>query len=168
MKTYNTEITDIANWFLLKQNTCRQQDARQPNGMFGEKIQKLCYYAEAWCLVLYDQSIAKDAEFHAWMHGPINLTLYRKFMGLKWHKLDNPKETHDHLYEVLCPQQLHVLECVWETYSQYGFDELEMLVHQEEPWLETRKGLSPFDLEDRVISKESMKKYYSKIQTKET
>lgn len=156
MKTYNTEITDIAEWFLLKE------------GMFGEKMQKLCYYAEAWCLVLYDQSIAKNAEFQAWMHGPVNLTLREKFKRYNWHKLDNPEKTRNRLYEVLCPQQLHVLECVWETYGQYGFDELEMLVHQETPWLEKNKELDPFEPGDRTISKEAMKEYYSKIQIKET
>ena len=156
MKAYNTEITDIAEWFLLK------------NGMFGEKIQKLCYYAEAWCQVLYDQSIAKNAEFRAWMHGPVNLTLYRKFKSYNWHKLDDPKKTSDNLNRILCPQQIEVLESVWETYGQYGFDELEQLVHQETPWLEKRIGLDPLEPGDRVISKETMKKYYSKIQIKET
>lgn len=155
MKKYNTEITDIAEWFLLKEE------------MFGEKIQKLCYYAEAWCLVLYNQSIVKNAEFYAWMHGPVNLTLYKKFKSYNLHKLDNPKKTSDRLNKVLCPQQIEVLESVWETYGQYGFDELEVLVHQETPWLEKRIGLDPLEPGDRVISKESMKKYYSKIQIKE-
>lgn len=156
MKAYNTKITDIAEWFLLKKE------------MFGEKIQKLCYYAEAWCLVLYDQSIAKDAEFHACVHGPVNLTLYRKFKSYNRYELDDPKKTSDRLKKILCPQQLHVLESVWETYGQYGFDELEQLVHRETPWLEKRIGLDPLETGDRVISKESMKKYYSKIQIKET
>ena len=46
----NADITDVANWFLLKED------------MSHKKIQKLCYYAEAWsetCL-LYTSDAADE------------------------------------------------------------------------------------------------------------
>lgn len=52
-KPIKADITDVADWFLLKGN------------MSNKKIQKLCYYAQAWSLTLLDQDIASHSEFEA-------------------------------------------------------------------------------------------------------
>ena len=150
------KITDIADWFILK------------GRMSNKRVQKLCYYAEAWCQVLYGQSITEDAEFQAWVHGPVSPALHEKFRDCGWRefKLASPKETSNHLDKMLCEEQTEVLESVWETYGEYGADELEMLTHKETPWLEKRKGLGKFESGNRVISKETMRQYYSERQIK--
>ena len=56
-------IFDIANWFLSKE------------GMTHKKLQKLCYYAQAWYLALYKNKLI-DGYFEAWVHGPVNSSLY--------------------------------------------------------------------------------------------
>ncbi|OUC52516.1 hypothetical protein B7939_00920 [Eggerthia catenaformis] len=148
------KITDIADWFILKSK------------MSNKRVQKLCYYAEAWCQVLYGQSITEDAEFQAWVHGPVNSVLYEKFRDYGWRefKITNPEETKKRLDKILCKEQIEVLESVWETYGEYGADELEELTHKEKPWLEKRAGLGIFESGDRVISKETMRQYYSERQ----
>lgn len=82
-KPIKADITDVADWFLLKGN------------MSNKKIQKLCYYAEAWSLTLLDQHIADHSEFEAWVHGPVNRTLYQIYDGYGWHelKITNREET---------------------------------------------------------------------------
>ena len=57
-------VFDVADWFLLKAN------------MSNKKIQKLCYYAEAWSLAKLDQPIANNCVFEAWVHGPVNKELW--------------------------------------------------------------------------------------------
>ena len=65
-------IFDIANWFLHKV-TCDQK-----------KLQKLCYYAQAWHLAMYGSELC-TASFEAWVHGPVNRMLwdYTKNMVLR-------------------------------------------------------------------------------------
>ena len=121
-KPIKADITDVADWFLLKGN------------MSNKKIQKLCYYAQAWSLTLLDQDIASHSEFEAWVHGPVNRTLYQVYDGYGWHEL---KITNR--------------------------DQLEALTHTELPWLEQRTGLGKFESSHNVISSTTMKEYYNSI-----
>ena len=61
-------VFDIANWFLEKQS------------MTHKKLQKMCYYAQAWSYALKNRPIM-DAEFEAWVHGPVCRELYEKYKG---------------------------------------------------------------------------------------
>lgn len=74
----NADITDVANWFLLKED------------MSHKKIQKLCYYAEAWSETLLDAPICRNNEFQAWVHGPVNLKLWNLY-----------KDGYEFIYNVL-------------------------------------------------------------------
>lgn len=38
-------------------------------------------------MTLLDQDIANHSEFEAWVHGPVNRTLYQTFKGYGWHEL---------------------------------------------------------------------------------
>ena len=55
-----TNVRDIANWFLSH------------DSMTHKKVQKLCYYAQAWYCALYDGSPLFSDEIQAWVHGPCN------------------------------------------------------------------------------------------------
>lgn len=149
----NASIKDVADWFLLKEN------------MSNKKIQKLCYYAEAWSLALLDQDIADQSDFEAWVHGPVSQTLYSDFKGFGWKELTitNPDIVKERLEPLFTKEQLEVLESVWDTYGEYGADQLEALTHTEEPWLEQRVGLGKFQSSTRKISRETMKEYYRSI-----
>lgn len=143
-------ITDIADWFAL----------REP--MSNKKVQKLCYYAEAWSEALSGGKIAPDADFEAWAQGPVNRKLWEKYKGLGWGKsiLDDPAGTKERLEAILTDDQLYVLGSVWVTYKDLSADELEMLTHQEKPWLEKRTGLDRFETGRRRISRRTMREYY--------
>ncbi|MFP5528706.1 Panacea domain-containing protein, partial [Peptococcus simiae] len=52
-------VIDVANWFLSK------------DSMTHKKIQKLCYYAQAWYCALYDGTPLFKEEIQAWVHGPV-------------------------------------------------------------------------------------------------
>lgn len=148
------DITDVADWFLLKEN------------MSNKKIQKLCYYAEAWSLALLDQDIANHSAFEAWVHGPVNRVLYKCFQGFGWHelKITNPEEVIARIKPLFTTEQLEVLESVWDTYGEYSADQLEALTHTERPWLEQRTGLGKFESSNRLISSDTMKEFYRSIE----
>lgn len=48
------------------------------------KLQKLCYYAQAWSLVWDDKPLF-DEEFEAWANGPVCRELFFKTQGQKKH-----------------------------------------------------------------------------------
>lgn len=62
---------DVADYFIWLAND---------SGSFisNLKLQKLVYYAQAWYLAIYGQSLF-DEDFEAWVHGPIIPSLYQKY-----------------------------------------------------------------------------------------
>ncbi|MGN0639342.1 MAG: Panacea domain-containing protein [Oscillospiraceae bacterium] len=67
-------ITDVANWFLSKES------------MTHKKLQKLCYYAQAWGLALFNLRIT-DSRFEAWVHGPVSPGLFQLYKEFYWHPI---------------------------------------------------------------------------------
>ena len=61
-------IFDVANWFLLYKEK-----------MTHEKLQKICYYSEAWHLTLYGEKLFNDTKFKASESGPVSPELYNFF-----------------------------------------------------------------------------------------
>jgi putative prophage protein (ps3) len=146
------DILDIASWFLSKES------------MSQKKLQKLCYYAEAWSQALRGKPIAQRAEFQAWVHGPVNLELRRKYAGFGWD--DIPQDTAN--YEILDSEDglVALLESVWNTYGDKDGDSLEILTHQEAPWIEARGGLPEFTPSNKEISTKTMRDFYLSIYKK--
>ena len=146
-------ISDIADWFLLK------------SPMSNRRVQKLCYYAEAWSEALTNRKIAPDADFEAWVHGPMKGKLWERFADFGWREfvLSDPDKVKKRLETLMTNDQQYVLESVWITYKDLSTDELEMLTRQEEPWLEKRTGCGQFQTSRRRISRAAMRRYYSSI-----
>ena len=55
-------VFDVANWFLMK------------GDMTHKKLQKLCYYAQAWAYALKGYRL-EDTDYQAWVHGPVSPAL---------------------------------------------------------------------------------------------
>ena len=58
-------VFDVANWFLSK------------GSVTHKKLQKLCYYSQAWHCALYDGTPLFAERIEAWVHGPVIPELYR-------------------------------------------------------------------------------------------
>lgn len=139
-------VFEIANWFLLKEP------------MTQKKIQKLCYYAQAWCYTLKDFRLM-DTVFEAWVHGPVSPALYDKFKGFGYSSIRLVGKVTSHIAD----EDIELLESVWETYGDHTGNALEALSHSEPPWIEARIGYAPNERCNVPISIESMKKYYASI-----
>jgi len=123
------------------------------------KLQKLVYYAQAWYLALYDDSLFPE-DFQAWVHGPVIPALYAKYKSYQWRPISEEVEK-----PVFNQNVEEFLNEVAEAYFSSDAYELERMTHIEDPWLQAR-GCLPMDAAcNTTISKKSMKEYYrSRVQ----
>lgn len=140
-------IYEIADWFLKKAD------------MTHKKIQKLCYYAQAWGYALKGYRLI-DSDFQAWTHGPVSPALWEKFKSFRF---DTISLKNKNLVIKIDPEDESLLENVWETYGDRTGNALEALSHREMPWIEARKGYAEGERCNIVISPENMKDYYRSI-----
>jgi uncharacterized phage-associated protein len=117
------------------------------------KLQKLLYYAQAWHLVLRDDSLFDD-EIEAWVHGPVVPCVFIKYCGAGWSPLLKTRS------EIVARAHL---EDVWRVYGKFDEWRLERLTDSEAPWREARGELPPDAPSHNIISKESMRSYYSSL-----
>lgn len=154
-KTEKATIIEAADFFLLKQP------------MNQQKLQKLCYYAEAWSEALLGQPIAEISEFQAWANGPENVVLHGLFHECGCDEIFVDGQVAEHIKKVFSEEQLELLEDVWETYGDATATDLEILTHRELPWIEARGDAKPFQHCTTAISTKTMASYYKSIYAKE-
>lgn len=124
--------------------------------MTHKKLQKLCYYAQAWYYTLFGKPLF-DEEFQAWIHGPVCPSLYSVYKEYGW--LDIEKEERIPPNIAANKEIINLLEQVYRIYGNLSGDELERLTHSEEPWREARRGLKPNVPSNARIELDIMKKY---------
>ena len=120
------------------------------------KLQKLCYYAQAWSLV-WDDTPLFDEDFEAWANGPICPVLFQRFKG----RFDLVAEDiTDEDSSRLNDNQKETVGMVLDHYGHRDIQYLSRLTHMEDPWIDARKGYSPGESCNVIITKDSMAMYY--------
>lgn len=123
--------------------------------MSAMKLQKLCYYCQAWSLVWDDNPIF-DEKIEAWINGPVIPALYQKHKGIfkiqKYSLGGNP--------ENLTRTQKDTINAVCDVYAKLNAQQLSDLTHTEEPYINARKYLVPNERGHNVISIADMAEYY--------
>lgn len=136
-------IFDVAKYIL---------DKVLPN-MSHKKLQKLCYYVQAWALAVRGSRFM-DCEFQAWVHGPVCKELY----DCCKYGINNVYEIPQ-LYEIDA-DDAHFIDVVLGMYGDLTGAELELLTHSEPPWMEARGGLRYWESSSSIISEDLMASYY--------
>lgn len=145
------DLKEVINWFLSKQS------------MSPKKLQKMLYYAQAWCVTLNNENKEKiehklfSDKFEAWVHGPVIPKVYQEYKEFGYK--DIPK-TNDNVE--LSEDIEDILEQVLQVYGDYNGNQLENISHQEDPWRNARGSYSPLEICDEIITEESMFNYYIK------
>lgn len=120
------------------------------------KLQKLCYYCQAWSLA-WDEVPLFDEEFEAWANGPVCPVLFEKHRGV--FKLDK-----DFLANLPCCEfsesQTDTMDRVISFYGDKSPEWLSQLTHDELPWRIARGSVPLGEPCNTVITKESMMFYY--------
>ena len=127
----------------------------QSGTMSTMKLQKLCYYSQAWALV-WDDSPLFEEDFQAWANGPVCPELFYKTQGM--YSVSASDETGGD--GDLTDEQRDTINHVLEHYGQQNAQWLSQLTHMEDPWLLARKGIPLGGGCTNIISKESMAVYY--------
>ena len=145
-------VYNVAKWFLSKQS------------MEHKKLQKLCYYAQAWHCALEGEPLFPEV-IEAWVHGPVCPALYHQYKHYGWR--DIPQTTNND--STFTENSLEILQAVWNTYGDLTGMQLETLTHSETVWQKARGKLypnHPMETCTNPISIEDMKTYYSDLYEK--
>lgn len=141
-------VFDVAAYILEKEGE-----------MTTMKLQKLCYYAQAWSLAWEGRPLF-DEDFQAWANGPVCRELYNKHAGYfeikDMHFFDREKSSSG-----LTKKEKDIIKDVLETYGDKTARWLSDLTHMERPWKEARGDLAKGARGTTVIRKDVMQDYYA-------
>lgn len=126
------------------------------------KLQKLMYYCQAWNLA-FDGSPLVDAEFQAWVHGPVNRAVFDRLSKLGSMYVEiTPKVIRDNFSpECLTEDERFHVDSILGEYATYSGAQLEVMTHREDPWIKARGGCRPTERCETVIENENMKTFYA-------
>lgn len=123
------------------------------------KLQKLCYYSQAWSLAWTEQPIF-DEDFEAWANGPVCPALFNEHRGLfLCDETYFPKGNPDNLTE----DQKDTISIILRDYGKMSPYELRELTHNEDPWKNARGGLPDGAYCNTIITKEVLGAYYGSL-----
>lgn len=137
-----TSILEVAQYFLSR------------DSMTHKKLQKLCYYAQAWYYTITGIPLV-DSNFEAWVHGPVAPELYHVYKQWGW--LSIPRISGGER-AITDETEREILDAVYAVYGGLTGDQLETLTHSQEPWQAARVGYRSLDYCRNDIDLELMRK----------
>lgn len=122
------------------------------------KLQKLCYYAQAWTLAWEERELFPE-EFQAWSNGPVCLELYNFHTGR--YLIEANDISGDSLS--LSPEDKENVDITLSTYGNKDAYWLREQTHYEEPWKLARNRIPEDQPCTNIITKDSMGEYYGSL-----
>ena len=123
------------------------------------KLQKLCYYAQAWHLAWTGKELFPE-DFEAWANGPVCPELFQAHKG-KFVLGENELAKGDSL--VLSEDEKESVDVVLKGYGDRDPYDLREQSHSEPPWKDARRGLPEGVRSSARITKDSMGEYYGSL-----
>ena len=122
------------------------------------KLQKLCYYAQAWHMVWHDTELF-DEDFEAWVNGPVCPALFAPCKG----KFAVTAEEIPGDSSLLSEEEKGTIDSVIDYYAPHDAQWLSRLTHLEDPWIIGRGDLPIGTPSHNPITKASMAEYYGNL-----
>jgi len=121
------------------------------------KLQKLCYYVQAWSLVWDDKPLFKE-KIEAWVNGPVIPALYSRHQGRFYITDKNITGEPSNITK----QQRDTIDAILDSYGTKSSTWLSELTHSESPWHDTRirANLSCGERGNAEIKLDKMAEYY--------
>ena len=141
-------VFDVAKYILEKQGR-----------MSTWKLQKLCYYAQAWHYTWTEKRLIKET-FQAWRNGPVCPELFFVHKGLYMIDASNLSQGDSAKLDYDEKDSVNV---VLKDYGNLAPYDLRALTHLEAPWKNARGNLSEDANSEEEITLESMGKYYGSL-----
>ena len=126
--------------------------------MSAPKLQRLCYYAQAWSLV-WDGSPLYSESVRAWRDGPAVRALFQAHRGrFELAAGDIPGDSGK-----LSSVHRETVAAVLRAYGAFNGLTLSLHAKTEPPWIAARRGAEPSAMSDHPISHEAMRDYYGSL-----
>jgi len=123
------------------------------------KLQKLCYYSQAWHLAWTGNPIFEE-DFEAWANGPVCPELFHAHQGRFLVSTENfSKGNEDNLSD----DEKESIDIVLDGYGKMEPYSLREQTHAEDPWKNARGNLSEWAKSRTIITKNSMGEYYGSL-----
>lgn len=123
------------------------------------KLQKLCYYCQAWQLAWAEQPIFNE-RFEAWSNGPVSPELFQYHKG-KFMVDESTFSFAD--TNRLTIDEKDTIDIVVKEYGGMEPYELRSQTHSEAPWKDARGNLTDFEKSNNIITQDAMYDYYGKF-----
>ena len=123
------------------------------------KLQKLCYYSQAWHLAWTGRELFPE-DFEAWANGPVCPVLFREHKG-KFEVDEGDLSRGD--IAALTDDERETVDVVLDGYGSREPHDLRGQTHSEPPWIDARGGLPEGAKCDAVITKASMGEWYGSL-----
>lgn len=137
------------------------------------KLQKLLYYVQSWYMVFNGRQNTLFVQApQAWVNGPVYPDIYYlyrdKVSNMCDHLTAKDFDTDDVNVTLaqlaaklqLTAEETELLDSVVMLYGAKSQNGLIFLTHAEQPWVEAREGLAPYQRSEREISLDTMHDYY--------
>lgn len=141
-------ILDVAKYILSKKGN-----------MTAMKLEKLCYYSQAWMLAWEEIPMFED-DFEAWANGPVSRRLFNLHRGK--FIVSSADISAEYGRTNLDDTQVDVIDRILDYYGDKEPNWLSELTHLERPWKDARARAhaAPGEYCDEVILKSDMMDYY--------
>ncbi len=127
------------------------------------KLQKLCYYSQAWHLVWNSEESLFAEPIQAWKNGPVCKELFEIHKGE--FSINSSEILDEKLNNNLTEKEILTIEKIKGYYGEKTAGWLSELSHKELPWKKTREdaGVLPGQHCDIAIDNDLMYNYYSEL-----
>lgn len=142
------KVVDVARWF-YKNNTQANSNSLDGNIV----IQKLCYYAQAMYLSVYDKPLFEE-KILAWENGPVIEEVYKTY---KYHNPIIRLRASN-----ITPKEEKIFKVVNSVYGYKTPKELIENTHSEEPWKQY-ENVAKDRNNNPEIDKETIRNYYKDL-----
>ena len=160
------ETVDVAKFIIAYYNNLGETISQL-------KLHKVLYYTQAWYLVNFDGEPIFTEEPEAWLNGPVYPSVYREFPSKKFaplkvgsfaDALKKPSTIFEEQKAAMnfTAREEKFMDAIFKKYGAMQDLLLVYTTHEEDPWINARKGLPPFSRSNEKITLESMRTYYKK------
>lgn len=129
-------------------------------------LQKLLYFIQGIYSALYGKPVFSE-DCRAWIHGPVYPDVYDMFRDFKYNPIDDARfALLEGNKDALTDEEEKVIDLVVNTFGMYGGKVLEKITHNEDPWMEARKGYGDSIPSSELLQKDRIMKYYIAVNQK--
>ena len=126
-------------------------------------LQKLLYYIQGVYMALFGTALFPE-DCCAWQHGPVYEKVYFLFRDFKYNPIEDKRfGLFAGKTDGLSDEERTAADLVVDCFGKYSGKVLEIMTHNEKPWIDARRGCRADMPSQKVVLKEDMKEYFEGV-----